>query len=435
MGYKVTPLVFVEVNPLEMSNNGSRCNQSSHRDCSPCLSAPRVKMLLRRKTLVSTVSSHESVKLMKNTTGNKESSSTLSGGNDDPNVGLTRRFLSFPSSDSSDLRWARLQRTGQIVPVVRLPSEDPTVIEPVLCCIVGYHVTDSLEPEEALDAIITDTTLVRILPVEAVAISTDPHSPEEVPLDLPTCRSSENWKCIMTGESSHSPLSSESIAEVFHNHDPETIRALTLRMAMLQSQPVVIGTTADAFVRQQRYQSRERVIRVALDSYLSPKESNTHLPQPKNEAPSRSVVNNAPGYLREGALVVHSPNHGAGKTLLARAIAQERLKCDAIHIVEPTLLLSQFGIHADSALESLLHSIVMSAACQQESICIILDHLDAMLPLSSSRASAGDAAMPVVKAMGELSLCNHRIITLLYVLIYYCSILPEEPYARTETET
>jgi SpoVK/Ycf46/Vps4 family AAA+-type ATPase len=116
---------------------------------------------------------------------------------------------------------------------------------------------------------------------------------------------------------------------------------------------------------------------------------------------------------------VHSPNRGAGKTLLVRAIAQERLRCDAIHVVEPTVLLSQYGIHADAALESLLHSIVMSAACQQESICIILDHLDAMLPsLSSSRANAGDAAMPVLKAMGKLSRYHCGIITFILVLAH-----------------
>jgi SpoVK/Ycf46/Vps4 family AAA+-type ATPase len=248
-----------------------------------------------------------------------------------------------------------------------------------------------------LEAIVTDTTLVRILPVEDAVITMDPQNLEAVPLELPT-----NWKCVMTGESSHLPLSSETIAEAFINQDTETIQALTLRMSMLLSQIVDIGTTPDAFVLQQRYQSRQRVIRGALDSYLSSKGSTTHWPQPKNETPNRSAANEVPGYLREGALIVHSPNRGAGKTLLVRAIAQERLRCDAIHVVEPTVLLSQYGIHADAALESLLHSIVMSAACQQESICIILDHLDAMLPsLSSSRANAGDAAMPVLKAMAS----------------------------------
>jgi ATP-dependent 26S proteasome regulatory subunit len=144
----------------------------------------------------------------------------------------------------------------------------------------------------------------------------------------------------------------------------------------------------------------------ALDSYTRSKDDNDAAGKPRSpkraDVSSNTAGSKVPLSLQEGALIVHSPNHGAGKTLLVRAIAQERLKCQAIHVIQPTSLLAQYGIDADAALESLLHSIVISAACQQKSICIILDHLDAMVPPPrSSRTSDGDAAMPVLKAIGE----------------------------------
>ena len=74
-----------------------------------------------------------------------------------------------------------------------------------------------------------------------------------------------------------------------------------------------------------------------------------------------------------GALTVHSPQHGAGKTLLVQSIAKE-LAC-RVHIIEAAPLLAKYGIHADAALETLVHAIVMSSAVQGQRrvLCILFD--------------------------------------------------------------
>jgi hypothetical protein len=109
----------------------------------------------------------------------------------------------------------------------------------------------------------------------------------------------------------------------------------------------------------------------------------------------------------EPSLLIHSPSHADGKTLLAQAIAK-RVGCALVHTIRPATLLAMYGSHADAALESLLHAILVSAAISEKSssssggVCIILDHLDTMLPPRlSGRSSAGDAATPIFTAIGK----------------------------------
>jgi hypothetical protein len=252
---------------------------------------------------------------------------------------------------------------------------------------------NSFIAEKTGKAIVTDSTLVRILRVESAALLSD--FSFNVPVSNAPHLDLDPWKTQLTGESCQKSLSNELLDEILHNHDATTVQALLLRMSVLMAQPIAIGTSADALVLQRKRLHRSRAIQRALDSYRSngtPTAPETHLD---------ASVPSVPSSLQEGALIVYSPNHGAGKTLLVQAVAQIYLKCKTIHVIQPGALLAQYGIHADAALESLLHAIVMSAACRQESICIILDHLDSMLPPKmSGRTSAGDAAVPVLNAIG-----------------------------------
>jgi len=101
------------------------------------------------------------------------------------------------------------------------------------------------------------------------------------------------------------------------------------------------------------------------------------------------------------SLIVHSPNHADGKTLVVQAIAK-RLGCSLIHVIRPGALIAKYGIQADAALESQVHSILISAACRDHKACIILDQLDTMLPSRlSGRSSSGDAALPVFNAIAS----------------------------------
>jgi hypothetical protein len=177
---------------------------------------------------------------------------------------------------------------------------------------------------------------------------------------------------------------------------------------MLLSNDVCVGTSSNAIEEEQKGRQRRGRLQDAMNKYRRAKEGDAHakIPCTSNEDDStrteKLIAMDRSSLLSEGALVVHSPHHGAGKTLLVKTIAQRNLQCDSIHVIRPGALLAKYGVNTDSALETMLHSICMSAACRGQSICIILDHLDAMVPPKfSGRHGAGDATVPVLNAVGK----------------------------------
>jgi hypothetical protein len=229
LGSGSIPLVFVEVTPLETVPKVGFLPVPNR---TPCLSAPCLKLLLRRKTLRSTVSKVESAQMLldRGQTSSSAASATVESS------GMVHGPLSFPAEDSSDLRWARLENSDRIVPVVFLPSENPSVIDPVPCWIVGYGVQSPFTSETRVEAVVSDSTLVRVCPTTLAKIGSDPQKLTSNPVELPFTSSAQDWKCLLTGESRQPLMSVEMIDEVFHNHDEETIRALSLRMSMLLTQ-------------------------------------------------------------------------------------------------------------------------------------------------------------------------------------------------------
>jgi len=216
--------------------------------------------------------------------------------------------------------------------------------------------------------------------------------------------------------------------EVLQNHSETTVRQLALRMKLLMTtktstmgtaSPTLIGTTSDAFESHRRALQRRSAMRTSLlrlASFRTSKNgSNVNLDLGTNS----SIPTTAPGpvvrsLLREGMLIVHSPDHGAGKTLLVRAIARRRLRLDGnrtprVHVIRPGPLFAKYGIYADVALETTVHEVVLSASIRNIPICILLDQFDAFLPTAMSRpensssstsALTGDAAaLPVLNGM------------------------------------
>jgi hypothetical protein len=264
--------------------------------------------------------------------------------------------------------WVRLTETNQVVPVVYIPSEDPTQLESVPCWIVGYSTRESARVS------VTDSTLVRILPMtQAFRQGEGSMTP------------SQRRGMFTGGETREATLSDSLRHQVLACHNPKAIEELSLRLSRLLSSPVLVGTTADAFGWNRKRSLRSRTLQRNLT-----RDTSFLVEEPP-------LVDHHP---RDGSLTVHSPHHGAGKTVLVKTIAQELGA--AVHVIHPGPLLSKYGIHADAALESNLHSIAMSAAVRNVPLCIILDHFDAMLPPSfSGRTAAGDAALPVLNAIGE----------------------------------
>ena len=143
-------------------------------------------------------------------------------------------------------------------------------------------------------------------------------------------------------------------------HNPSTIAELRLRLQRSLQEPTWIATAPQwPRAKQRRF-------------------------APPSAAPLEHPYNrNTPHSLfQETALLVHSPEHGAGKTALVQLLAQQ-LHCN-VHVLSPGPLWAQFGVHADLALSGILHSVVLQAALRNQSVCFILDQFDALLPNAPS---------------------------------------------------
>lgn len=366
-GSSVVPLIYVEVVPLLFD----RTVQADGSDPQhPSFSAASVKLELLRSTIHSSLLPERD-----------QSSLSIEWTPEDPGASgspfctgkLFRGDISESDSNGAD---------EGVSPILYLQQGQLASGSKWPCLCVGYAAPKDRAARNS-PVIVTEATLVRILPLGA-----------ETP-----CFQVPLWKEQLTGEWEEPLLSTEMESEVLENQNPETVKELSLRMEMLLSHPVLVGTTADALLLHHRRQQRTQAIRATLKDFVD--ESSAK--QVSLTSNSANKMQRPPSMFREGALIVHSPDHGAGKNLLVEAIARRHLKCGAVYVIRPGPLMAKYGTRADAALETILHQILVRTAFRQESVCIVLDHLDAMMPpVFSGKASAGDAAVPVLNAVASL---------------------------------
>eukprot|EP00532_Pseudo-nitzschia_australis_P005912 CAMPEP_0168163188 /NCGR_PEP_ID=MMETSP0139_2-20121125/237_1 /TAXON_ID=44445 /ORGANISM="Pseudo-nitzschia australis, Strain 10249 10 AB" /LENGTH=850 /DNA_ID=CAMNT_0008080055 /DNA_START=62 /DNA_END=2614 /DNA_ORIENTATION=+ len=301
----------------------------------------------------------------------------------------------------------------QIFPIVYIPSDNPTSIDRQPCCIIAYayrnHVDAASErgssPNQANVSIchFSQDTLVRILPprlainpflldrqYSSSSLSVLPTTPMP---SLFQFRRESMLHDLLGEEGSNNIITDTMIEEILRNHNQETVDELNLKLSAVMGS-INIGTTYDAFRTKEKQEQQMRKIQKSIQDFSVESKQITLF----NDKRKKSGSANSRSW---PSLIVHSPNHADGKTLLVQALAK-RLGCPSVHVIRPGALLAKYGIRADAALESQIHSILMSAACRDQKVCIILDQLDTMLPSRlSGRSSAGDAALPVFNAIAS----------------------------------
>lgn len=270
--------------------------------------------------------------------------------------GLLLNILQWEAGDTPSKATPCRAKLCGATGLIHLPTLHPLSTEPCPCSVVGYGFPVDRTSQTAT---VTDTTLVRILPFLG------------------------EKQFERSGELPTPPLNADLEHELRYNQD--ALQTLKLRMSMLLSTPISIGTTHDALHNSKRSRQRSRVMQQQLEVYSGN--------EPTSSSNEPVTTKRKPRI--DGALTVHSPHHGAGKTLLVRSIAHE-LGC-RVHVLEAAPLLANYGIHADAALESLIHSIVTSAASKGEKVCILLDHLLAFGPISKTP----DASLPILISMAS----------------------------------
>ena len=240
-----------------------------------------------------------------------------------------------------------------------LPQLDPNLSARWPCECYGYVEVSELSPSiSTVNVIVNEDTMVRVL---SDCCSVLDHLTGELPKPIGHCITD------------------------FANHNPETINELRVLFRRLMIEPVMIGSAP---------------------GISSTEKSATF----GNGGTSQWDPPKCIDFYRDGALRVLSSNHGAGKTNLVEQIARD-MGCSRVHIVRIGSLISKHGVHADTALETTLHQVALSAAIDETPICIIIDNLSSMIPPAvPTMSDGGDAAISVLNAIAAyLRMLTHSI--------------------------
>ncbi|MGK3759234.1 MAG: hypothetical protein ACI8RD_011551, partial [Bacillariaceae sp.] len=409
IGSSSIPILFAEVIPIELGATSVVV---------PPLSNFGVKQFLLRETDVTSIIG---AAITGNNVSNesqlfirwKEESNNKDGTVTSGYIFQNQTIASSPGSDDH----VESSTDQEVFPLVYIPSDDPTIIDGQPCCIIAYTYRDHLsaatcrelyDREDSSMCYFVRGTLIRMLPPRLAVNLPGRQSSFRKGLDNNTSLNSSSQLSsfylrrelmlndLLGEEGSTNTISDSMEEEVLQNHNQQTIDELYLKLSTTMI-PIRIGTTRDAF-RVQKEQERQLIkIKQSIQAFCC--ESTIEETIHKTSTLPR---NNKAGLQLWPSLIVHSPNHGDGKTLLVQAIVKKRLGCSSIHVVRPGALLAKYGIRADAALESQLHAIIVSTACRNQSICIILDQLDTMMPPRlSGRSSSGDSALPVLNSMAS----------------------------------
>lgn len=265
------------------------------------------------------------------------------------------------------------------VPILYIPSDNPIVTERQPCCVIAYAYQNN---NPVAFCHFSEDMLVRILPPRLATTSLGENDRLSA-TTIPRSYQRDSFLSDLLGEDI-SEEDDEMMEQVLQSHNPETIDELTLKMSAA-TVSVRIGTTVDAIRVWEQHQRQLEKLQNSIQAFCG------------GEVEKRPTSNNK-GFQSWPSLIVHSPRHADGKTLLVRALAKKRLGM-VVHCIRPGALLAKYGVRADAALESQIHGILVSAACRKQTVCLLLDPLDAMV--LSRRSSAGDAAGPVLNAMAS----------------------------------
>jgi ATP-dependent 26S proteasome regulatory subunit len=354
------PLVYLEVQPLEPGFS---------------LTAAFVKYQLLR--LSQQFHSEESAVERYNTLG-LVADKVLERDDDTNNFSSGEMFL-FRSNDLvsegkiRNERWDIENHARRVV----VRSNDPNVNTLCPCQCRGYHVSMGKSMKEydrevvyPIHVFLTDATLVRVLPYW----------------------SDNSWKEQLVGEvpMNEMILSKQDELMVWKTQNSDAISQLTLRMKRIFSCPLQVGTTADAFQCRNDCMSTHAAIQNCIRRHLK---KDLTFTKEDHETVAQSDC------FRDGSLLVHSPDHSAGKTTIVQAIAH-RLGAKVIFF-QPAAMFAKFGVYADVALACQIHAACVSAAFQRQDICVVLDGLDAFLPTQAHAAAGGDAASPALFGMAS----------------------------------
>ncbi len=344
-----------------------------------------------------------------------------------------RNDVELRTTYEKEASWIRLHDTVRrqimVLPTVAIPSENPSDVNGIPCLIRVYACSNrgrksNCKPKDASIRIV-DGSMVQVLP-PTIAIAIDrklqtccvlmqsdnfsvalSNRPQQALLFAPSISLEDLF--LGVSELQNGPKEAANDIRVLSHFEPETTKSLTFRMKALLKDCIFIGTTKDAFYREEKEKKRINRLHKATSQYWGENMSNIGNIRDTRDSSISSVVQNLlssknaeEDFCCHGALTVYDPTQRSGKSSLVTAIARSVLNCRT-YVLNGSVLFGKYGSScADAALESTLHQIVMRAAVRGRvgggigSVCIILDHLDTFVP--SNLGGRGDPSSSALSA-------------------------------------
>ena len=307
------------------------------------------------------------------------------------------------------------------LPVTSLPSQDPTMLSGIPCVLRVYQYWDGPKKRNGKkrdkeDFVVSDHTLIQIMsPISATILN---QTRRFCSVEVNTCVGvgffrplhffqSESLKdsLFCSTPLSYDSQKAEKDEKVLSCFAPSIRTGLQMRMNRLLSNPILIGTTCDAYKHRTKNVKNNEKMCKAVNLHKM-----TTVVDHKEEIVLRhqNSMTGTNDFGDDVALTVYNDNCGSSKTALVTAIARSVVNCHKVHVLNGSTIFAKFGANgSDIALESMLHQVIISAAIEAladgivGSICVILDQLDSFLPCSRPQRGGNlESSTPSLDANG-----------------------------------
>ena len=306
------------------------------------------------------------------------------------------------SSSSSSLRRGHVSTVCKDF-IIPIPTYDPVNVYKTIPCwiqVYAFQRTDNLQKVK-----VDEGTMVQIIQSSFVCHPNDKSTNKNISF-LPNEMDDDYNLCIFN--TYYGKKSAHRKKDV--SWDPQLINSLTIRMNHLLQYVHYIGTTPHAL----QYFEQERKIQQQLSkcwnnffSHGDGKEIQTGNSTNNNHDASNKSINTIIGSCAALTIVNQHENVSAIYEMIHH-IAHEKLQCDVIHDIIPSLFFAKYGAqNTNIALECHLHNLVLNAAISSKSICLIFHDLVA------STKNNPTAYKPTIHAIGKsVSIFEYNVLKL-----------------------
>ena len=279
---------------------------------------------------------------------------------------------------------------------IPLPTYDPVNVQKTIPCwiqVYAFKWTENLQKVKA-----DEGTMVQIIQSSFVCHQNENSTETNVSF-TPNEMDDDYNLCIF-----NTYYGKKSVSRKINvSWDTQLVNSLTIRMNHLLQYVHHIGTTPHALQYFEQERKQREQLSICWNNFFSHhygdgKEFKSENSNNKNHDKSKKIRNTMIGSCAALTIVNQHENISVIYEMIHH-IAHEKLHCDVIHDIIPSLFFAKYGAqNTNIALECHLHNLVLNAALSSKSVCLIFHDLESLV---SSTKNNPTAYKPTIHAIGE----------------------------------